>query len=90
MHYGNAEDFSHDSSVAIARVDSFEPARRVAQALGIERVVQRPDRDLYLDVTVILGQDWVGEATEPLARDSAGAEVWWGRAVRAARRLWPQ
>ena len=75
--------------MAIARLDSVEPARRVADALGLRHVVSEPDRDLYLDVTVILGTDWVG-AEEPAVVNSGEAEVWWSRVKRAARRLWPE
>lgn len=88
VYYGNAED--RDSSVAIARLDSIEPARRVADALGLHQVVHRPDRNLYLDVTVILGADWVDIVEAPEEEAPSPLAVWWARIKRAALRLWPK
>lgn len=87
VYYGNADEFDRDSSVAIARVESVEPARRVADALGLQKVVLRPDENLYLDVTVILGGDWLRRdesITEPEAADAGGL---WAKMRSAARRL---
>ncbi|UCF19906.1 MAG: LytR C-terminal domain-containing protein [Gemmatimonadota bacterium] len=89
VYYGNAADFERDSSVAIARLDKVEPARRVADALGLRHVVHEPDRNLYLDVTVILGSDWLEARGETGKADARGLSLWWGRVKRAARRLWP-
>ncbi len=89
VYYGNAEEFDRDTSVAIARLDSVEPARRVADALGLRKVRHDPDRNLYLDVTVILGRDWAeSPGVEPEA-EGGELELWWGRIRRAAERLWP-
>lgn len=90
VYYGNADRFGRDTSVAIARLGSVEPAWRVAEALGIRRVERAPEDELYLDVTVILGSDWVGvaEAAESRAAAAEGS-VWWLRVKRALRRLWP-
>lgn len=89
VYYGNADDFSQDTSVAIARLESVEPARRAADALDLHRVEHRPDRNLYLDVTVILGADWggVGEATDEPKEDALSK--WGSRVRRALDRLWP-
>ncbi len=89
VYYGNAEEFDRDTSVAIARMDSVEPARRVADELGLRKVTHDPDRNLYLDVTVILGKDWAdisGAEPEP---ERGELEIWWDRIRRAAQRLWP-
>lgn len=90
VYYGNLETFDRDSSVVIARLGDLEPARRVADALGLRHVLHEPDSNLYLDVTVILGSDWRGDFElrnpEPPAR---GVPLWWQRLKRAARRLWP-
>lgn len=92
VYYGNAERFGYETSVALARLDSLEPARRVAEALGLRRVRHEPNRDLYLDVTVILGTD-LSRIVEGL--DSVGAssppvrEGWWARLRAAWARLWP-
>lgn len=53
--------FAPDSSLVIDRVGSVERARMVADAMGIHRVLARPDTNLFVDATVILGQDWIGE-----------------------------
>lgn len=90
VYYGNAERFDRDTSVAIARVENVEPARRVADALGLRKVAQQPDRNLYLDVTVILGSDWISGSGEVPDREVPGElGVWWARIKRAALRLWP-
>ena len=49
---------SPDSSIVLDRVGTLALAREVADSLGIPRVVTRPDSNLYLDVTVVLGKDW--------------------------------
>ncbi|UCC74827.1 MAG: LytR C-terminal domain-containing protein [Gemmatimonadota bacterium] len=90
VYYGNLEPFDRDSSVAIARLDDLEPARRVADALGLHRVVHEPDRNLYLDVTVVLGADWAHPGELPNVGEEIGeGTTWWHRVKRAAKRLWP-
>ncbi len=90
VHYGNLGSFDRDSSVVIARLDDVEPARRVADALGLRRVLHEPDRNLYLDVTVILGADWdVGLEPRNPEPQAQGGGRWWRRVKRAAGRLWP-
>ncbi|HEY0025406.1 MAG TPA: LytR C-terminal domain-containing protein [Longimicrobium sp.] len=61
---GNAPGFSPDSSVVLDRVRQVGQARAVADALGISRVESRPDANLYLDVTVVLGKDWAARNPE--------------------------
>lgn len=56
--FGNAENFSQDSSVVIDRVGQLDNARSVADALGIREVRTEPDSALLVDVTVRLGPDW--------------------------------
>lgn len=59
VHFGNAPGgYAPDSSLVLDRVGKMEAARRVADAAGIHRVQARPDANLYLDVTVVLGRDW--------------------------------
>lgn len=89
VYYGNADDFGRDSSVAIARLESMEPARRVADALDLQRVEHEPDRNLYLDVTVILGTDWRGAKEEETEPDQDLLSKWGSRIRRALNRLWP-
>lgn len=64
---GNAPGFSPDSSVVLDRVGQVGHARAVADALGISRVESRPDANLYLDVTVVLGKDWAARNPERAA-----------------------
>ena len=89
VYYGNADDFDQDTSVAIARLENMEPARRVADALHLERVEHEPDRNLYLDVTVILGADWRGAKEEETEPDQDLLSKWGSRVRRALNRLWP-
>ncbi len=94
VYYGNAPEFGRDTSEAIARLGIVEPARRVADALRLRKVSHRPDKNLFLDVTVILGSDWAdagGERAEGGQDDAllAGGALWWARIKGAAGRLWP-
>jgi hypothetical protein len=58
--------FGPDSSLVIDRVGRVERARLVADAMAIHRVVARPDTNLFVDATVVLGRDWIpsGEAQQ--------------------------
>jgi hypothetical protein len=58
VYFGNAASFGRDSSVVLDRIGAMEPARAVADALGIRNVRSEPDSNLYLDVSVVLGADW--------------------------------
>lgn len=75
VYYGNAETFSPDPSVVMDRVGRLEDARKVADALGIRAVLSEPDSNLYVDLTVRLGPEWLlpvettSEVTPPPA--------WW-------------
>ncbi len=56
---GNAGQFGLESSVVIDRVGKLETAAAVAEALGIDSVASDPDPNLFVDVTVRLGADWM-------------------------------
>jgi hypothetical protein len=71
VYFGNAHEFGQDSTLVLDRSGKPEAARRVAENLGVERVIDRPDSTLLLDVTVVIGRDWSG-AREAAAADSAG------------------
>jgi hypothetical protein len=58
VYYGNGDGFDRDSSVVVARTDRVEWARAVADALGIREVRVERDENRYVDVTVLLGQEW--------------------------------
>ena len=62
VFYGNASGYPPDSSLVVDRVGDLAAAMAVAEAIGIERVRLDPDSTLYLEVTVILGRDWEGQA----------------------------
>ncbi len=87
VYYGNAEGLDRDSSVVVARLQDVEPARRVADALGLQTVSHEPDENLYLDVTVILGADWQIDSEGIGDEDTTGLQTWWGRLKRLAGRL---
>jgi hypothetical protein len=75
VYYGNARAFDSDSSVVLDRVGRPDLAREVADAIGIARVASQPASNLYLDVTVVLGEDW---SPRPRARfGSASPLPWW-------------
>jgi hypothetical protein len=59
VFFGNATTFDHVESEVVDRVGRPEYAEAVAEALGIRNVRSEPDPDLYVDVSVILGSEWV-------------------------------
>jgi hypothetical protein len=92
VYFGNGSP--RDSSVVLARTDRVEFAREVADALGIRTVLAEPDSNLYLDVTVVLGQEWT-PPPDPTEADESETP-WWdlrgyfkrpGRAPAADERL---
>jgi hypothetical protein len=94
VFYGNAGELEPDSSVVLDRVGRVDMARSVADALGIPRVLSDPDSNLYLDVTVVLREDWTAPRVEaPEPRAAAGGLPWWNprrwvsRREPAARRV---
>lgn len=85
VFFGNAPRFDHATSTVLARGGDAEAARRVAELLGVADVRAEPDPELYLDVTVVLGADWVAPPTMPAVPEPAQR----GRAARALRDLLP-
>jgi hypothetical protein len=71
VQVGNAGGFAPDSSLVLDRVGHMETARAVADEIGIPRVYARPDSNVYVDVTVVLGKDW---AAEYMVQDSVTEE----------------
>jgi hypothetical protein len=59
VYVGNARGFEPDTSLVLDRVGRMEHARSVADQMEIPRVFARPDSNVYVDVTVVLGKDWV-------------------------------
>ena len=75
VFFGNAEAFGQDSTVVLDRSGRIEAALAVGGALGSTSVESRPDANLYLDVTVLLGRDWVpGTPPEEAIADCV---PWW-------------
>ena len=75
VFFGNAEAFGQNSTVVLDRSGRMEAALAVGEALGSSAVESRPDPNLYLDVTVLLGRDWVPE--NPGAEAIAEGVPWW-------------
>ena len=73
VYYGNAGSFDRGASVVLDRVGTPEQARAVAEALGIPAVSSEPDTNLYLDVTVVLGEDWA----PPAEAEHEPVPAWW-------------
>jgi LytR cell envelope-related transcriptional attenuator len=71
VQVGNAGGFAPDSSLVLDRVGHMATARAVADEIGIPRVYARPDSNVYVDVTVVLGKDW---AAEYMVQDSVTEE----------------
>ncbi|HEU4885962.1 MAG TPA: LytR C-terminal domain-containing protein [Longimicrobium sp.] len=70
---GNANGYAPDTSLVLDRVGRMEAARSVADEMAIPRVFARPDSNVFVDVTVVLGKDWV-ETAEPAAEPEPEAE----------------
>jgi hypothetical protein len=58
VYFGNASTFEHTESEVVDRVGRTDFARGVAEVLGIDSLRSELDEDLYVDLSVILGQDW--------------------------------
>jgi hypothetical protein len=58
VYVGNASGYAPDTSVVLDRVGRMELARSVADEMAIPRVLARPDSNVFVDVTVVLGKDW--------------------------------
>ena len=75
VSFGNASSFDHVESVVVDRIGDPDNALSVASVLGIRNVRSEPDSNLYLDISVLLGSQWL------LPVDSTQSEetntVWW-------------
>jgi hypothetical protein len=60
VSYGTSDETA-DSTLIIVRGADPEAGSAVREALGVGRIVTEPDANLLLDVTVLLGQDAVGQ-----------------------------
>jgi len=60
VEMGNYKESGVEFTRVIDRVGDLTAARQVAEALGVpkERVIQQIDKNLYLDVSVVIGKDF--------------------------------
>lgn len=77
VFFGNAGSFDLDSSVVLDRTGHVEAARDVADALGIRNLRSEPDSNLYLDVSVVLGREWMPSASREAEVTEEVATPWW-------------
>ena len=77
VFFGNAEAFGQDSTVVLDRSGRIEAALAVGEVLGSARVESRPDANLYLDVTVMLGSDWAPASPEDGGEGESEGTPWW-------------
>jgi hypothetical protein len=74
VFFGNAGSFDDEPSVVLDRVGRLDLARGVADVLGIRSVRSEPDSNLFVDVSVRLGEEW----SAPLPAAPPEAEpAWW-------------
>ena len=64
VQWGNASSFDRDTTAVVDRVGREELAEAVANVLGIRNVLVEPDSNLFVDVSVLLGRDWVVRSGE--------------------------
>lgn len=79
VNVGNASTFDQDSTVVIDRAGSLQKAAAVADALGVRSVTNEPDANLFVDVTVRLGSDWVAPTAQAEDGQEEGGLLDWLR-----------
>jgi hypothetical protein len=80
VSFGNAGTFDREITAVVDRVGRPELAQAVARVLGVEAIVSDPDPNLFVDVTVLLGMDWIGEDAAGAAAGATDREAWDPRA----------
>jgi hypothetical protein len=78
VELGNVVPFNAQGpSQVIDRVGRTDIAQAVALSVGIDNVQSDPDPNLYVEVSVLLGSDWVG--AEGVARNDEviRPSLWW-------------
>ena len=76
---GNYETFELETSFVEDHGGALADAQAIADHLGIAEVreaMPRPDENLYVDVTVVLGRDWTPESA-PSPDDVSAPTPWW-------------
>jgi hypothetical protein len=86
VELGNVVPFdAAGASQVIDRVGRTDIAQAVAMAVGIDNVQSDPDPNLYVEVSVLLGRDWVGvegiAGNDHVIRPSSwwNPRTWFGR-----------
>ena len=78
VELGNVVPFdSLGPSRVIDRVGRTDIAQAVATAVGIDNVQSDPDPNLYVEVSVLLGSDWVGAEGIAANDEVIRPSLWW-------------
>ena len=75
VSFGNASSFDQVESVVVDRIGDPNPALSVASVLGIRNVRSEPDSNLYLDISVLLGSQWLPPVDSTQSEETT--TVWW-------------
>ena len=75
VSFGNANSFDQVESVVVDRIGDPISARSVASVLGIRNVRSEPDSNLYLDISVLLGSQWLPPVDSTQSEETT--TVWW-------------
>lgn len=76
--FGNAPSFDEAApSEVIDRVGRTDWASAVASSVGIDNVQSLPDPDLYVDVSVWIGGDWLPGASDGVDESDGRTLGWW-------------
>lgn len=76
--FGNAATFdSLRASEVVDRVGRSDIVQAVATAIGIDNVQSDPDPNLFVEVTVVVGRDWVGPEGIGMTESVVGDDAWW-------------
>ena len=75
VSFGNASSFDQVESVVVDRIGDPNPALSVASVLGIRNVRSEPDSNLYLDISVLLGSQWLPPVDSIQSEETT--TVWW-------------
>ena len=75
VSFGNANSFDQVESVVVDRIGDPNPALLVASVLGIRNVRSEPDSNLYLDISVLLGSQWLPPVDSTQSEETT--TVWW-------------
>jgi hypothetical protein len=77
VYFGNADAFGQDSTVVLDRSARPRAAAAVGKALSTQWVESRPDTNLYLDVTVLLGRGWLPDVGGHEEAGGVEDPPWW-------------